>query len=45
VSHLLPAFGIVTRVADFTNLDEVREQLSGRTRLVLFETPANPNML
>jgi methionine-gamma-lyase len=44
VSHLLPAFGIVTRVADFTNLDEVREQLSGRTRLVLFETSANPNM-
>lgn len=44
VNHLLPEFGIVTRAVDFTNLDELREHLNARTKLVLFETPANPNM-
>lgn len=44
VNHLLPGFGIVTKVADFTNLDEVRAQLSNQTKLVFFETPANPNL-
>ena len=44
VNHLLPEFGIVTKVADFTQPDQIRGQLSGRTKVVLFETPANPNM-
>lgn len=44
VNHLLPEFGIVTRAVDFTRLDELREHLNARTKLVLFETPANPNM-
>jgi len=44
VNHLLPEFGIVTRAVDFTRLDELREHLNPRTKLVLFETPANPNM-
>jgi len=44
VNHLLPEFGIVTRAVDFTRLDELREHLNSRTKLVLFETPANPNM-
>lgn len=44
VNHLLPEFGIVTRAVDFTNLGELREHLNARTKLVLFETPANPNM-
>lgn len=43
-NHLLPEFGIVTRPVDFTRPDELREHLNARTRLVLFETPANPNM-
>ncbi|WP_394779096.1 methionine gamma-lyase [Undibacterium sp.] len=44
VHHYLPDFGIVTRVADFTQPEQVAAQLSSKTRLVLFETPANPNM-
>lgn len=44
VSHLLPEFGIVTRSLDFTRPEALREHLGPRTRLVLFETPANPNM-
>jgi len=43
-NHLLPEFGIVTRAVDFTRPDALREHLNARTRLVLFETPANPNM-
>lgn len=44
VNHLLPQFGIETRSADFTRPEELHNHLSQRTRLVLFETPANPNM-
>ena len=44
VTHLLPQFGIVTRAVDFTKPDELHSQLNDKTRLVLFETPANPNM-
>ncbi|MGH8030850.1 MAG: aminotransferase class I/II-fold pyridoxal phosphate-dependent enzyme [Luteimonas sp.] len=44
VHHLLPQFGIVTKTADFTMPETLGEQLSERTKLVLFETPANPNM-
>lgn len=43
-NHLLPQFGIVTRVADFTRPEAVEAALGERTRVVLFETPANPNM-
>lgn len=44
VNHLLPQFGIVTRVADFTRPQDLLSHLNDKTRLVLFETPANPNM-
>lgn len=44
VHHLLPEFGIVTKVADFTQPEHLEEQLSNKTKLVLFETPADPNM-
>lgn len=44
VNHLLPQFGIITRAVDFTQLQELPSQLNDKTRLVLFETPANPNM-
>jgi methionine-gamma-lyase len=44
VNHLLPEFGITTRVGDFTRPGQLAELLNDRTRLVLFETPANPNM-
>lgn len=44
VNHLLPEFGIVTRTVDFTDAEALRAELCDKTRLVLFETPANPNM-
>jgi methionine-gamma-lyase len=44
VHHLLPEFGIVTHAADFTQPDQLQRHLNDRTKLVLFETPANPNM-
>lgn len=44
VHHLLPQFGIVVKSADFTDPANLREHLNERTKLVFFETPANPNM-
>ena len=44
VNHLLPEFGVVTRAVDLTKLDEVGAHLTARTKLVFFESPANPNM-
>ena len=44
VNHLLPQFGIVTRPVDCTRPEALVDHLNDRTRLMLFETPANPNM-
>lgn len=44
VNHLLPQFGIGTRVVDLTRPQDLLGRLNDKTRLVLFETPANPNM-
>jgi methionine-gamma-lyase len=44
VHHLLPQFGIVVKAADFTDPANLTEHLNARTKLVFFETPANPNM-
>lgn len=44
VGHVLPQFGIVTRTADFTKPEDISAHLNDKTRLVLFETPTNPNM-
>lgn len=43
-NHLLPEFGIVTRAVDLSRPESLREHLNPRTKLVLFETPSNPNM-
>lgn len=42
--HGLAKFGITITHADLTNLDAVRAAVSAKTRIVYFETPANPNM-
>jgi methionine-gamma-lyase len=44
VHHLLPQFHIKTRAVDFSDPVAVTAAVNERTRLVLFETPANPNM-
>ena len=42
--HGLAKFGITITHADLTDLDAVRAAVSAKTRIVYFETPANPNM-
>lgn len=43
--HGLPRFGITVAVTDFTDSDAVAEALAqAPTRLVFFESPANPNL-
>lgn len=42
--HSLEAFGIEVVHVDMTDLEAVRECLAAPTRIVFFETPANPNM-
>ncbi len=44
LQHQLERFGIAARFADLTNPAELKTALSARTRLVLTETPSNPNM-
>jgi len=42
--HGLAKFGITVTHADMTDPDAFRRAVSSRTRVVYFETPANPNM-
>jgi methionine gamma-lyase len=44
LAHGLTRLGVEVRFADFTDLDAVRASLSANTRVLYFETPANPNM-
>ncbi|WP_449256990.1 trans-sulfuration enzyme family protein [Bosea sp. (in: a-proteobacteria)] len=40
----LAKLGIVARPADFTRLEALEAEIGARTKLVFFETPANPNL-
>lgn len=40
----LARFGVDVSVADFTKPETVADAITGETRLVYFETPANPNL-
>jgi methionine-gamma-lyase len=42
--HGMAEFGVSVRHVDMTRLEEVAAALNERTRVVYFETPANPNM-
>ncbi|MCH8531952.1 MAG: methionine gamma-lyase [Saccharospirillum sp.] len=44
LEHGLRKFGIEVVYADFTQLDAVAAAITKATRVVYFETPANPNM-
>jgi len=43
-SHGLTRLGVEARFADFTDLASLEAALTPNTRVVYFETPANPNM-
>ncbi len=42
--HFLTEFGVVVKTANLVDPTRLSEQLSDRTKIVFFETPANPNM-
>ncbi|MFT5743718.1 MAG: methionine-gamma-lyase [Paracoccaceae bacterium] len=44
MNHGLARFGITVTHVDLTDPENLREALSDKTRMVYFETPANPNM-
>ena len=37
-------FGVTVRIADFTDPQTLKDSLTEKTKLVFFETPANPNL-
>ncbi len=44
VNHILPEFGIKVHPLDLTDPNNLKIYLNSNTKLVFFETPANPNM-
>ena len=44
LSHGLARFGIQITHVDLTNPEQLSRAISSKTRIVFFETPANPNM-
>jgi methionine-gamma-lyase len=43
-TQALTRFGVIVKLADFTRLETVTNQIGEKTKVVFFETPANPNL-
>ncbi|MCO5080626.1 MAG: methionine gamma-lyase [Rhizobiaceae bacterium] len=43
-TQALTRFGVIVKLADFTRLETVTGQIGEKTKVVFFETPANPNL-
>ena len=43
-TQALTRFGVIVKLADFTRLETVTDQIGERTKFVLFDTPANPKL-
>ncbi|MFK5977530.1 MAG: methionine gamma-lyase [Rhizobiaceae bacterium] len=43
MTHGLPRFGVKVTLIDMTNPENVANAISAKTKIVYFETPANPN--
>ncbi|VTP75019.1 methionine gamma-lyase [Proteus vulgaris] len=43
-NHGLAKFGIKIKHVDLTNLENLKGAMTEKTKLIFFETPANPNM-
>lgn len=43
-NHGLAKFGVKIKHVDLTNLEKLKEAITEKTKLIFFETPANPNM-
>lgn len=44
LTNWLPRYGVRTRFADFTKLQELQTAITDHTRVVYFETPVNPTL-
>lgn len=44
LEHHMPRFGVTCRFVDLTDLDAAAAAIGAKTRLVVTETPSNPNM-
>jgi methionine-gamma-lyase len=44
VTKILPRYGVRFIFADLRNLDALQEKVTPKTRVIYFETPANPNL-
>jgi cystathionine beta-lyase/cystathionine gamma-synthase len=44
LTNWLPRYGVKTKFCDLTKEHELRENINDYTRVVYFETPANPNL-
>lgn len=43
-NHGLAKFGVKIKHVDLTSLEKLKEAITEKTKLIFFETPANPNM-
>jgi methionine-gamma-lyase len=44
LTKLLPDYGMECRIADLEKLEELEAKADGRTRVIYFESPSNPNL-
>lgn len=44
VTELLPKYNINYKIADLTNLDELKDVIDDSTKVIYFETPSNPDL-
>jgi len=44
LKHLMPDYGVKTKFVNMTNLEELKDAIGEKTKVLYFETPTNPSM-
>jgi len=44
INKILPDYGIDTKFIDLRNFDKIEKEITGKTKLIYFETPSNPDL-
>ncbi|MCD6160520.1 MAG: PLP-dependent transferase [Kosmotoga sp.] len=44
LKHLMPDYGVKTKFVNMTNLEELKDVIGEKTKVLYFETPTNPSM-
>ncbi len=44
IKNILPQYGVGSRLVDLTNIADLADQITARTKVVYFETPVNPSL-